>query len=45
VRNVYLAQCEKDESFKRIDCSDADGNMLPADSIFDKIKSELDKVL
>jgi dTMP kinase len=45
VRNVYLSQCEKDESFKRIDCSDADGNMLPADSIFDKIKSELDKVL
>ena len=45
VRNVYLAQCEKDESFKRIDCSDADGNMLPADSIFGKIKSEIDKVL
>ena len=45
VRNVYLTQCEKDENFKRIDCSDAEGNMLPADSIFAKIKSELDKVL
>jgi dTMP kinase len=45
VRNVYLAQCEKDESFKRIDCSDAEGNMLPADVIFGKIKSEIEKVL
>ena len=44
VRNVYLAQCDKDDSFKRIDCSDDEGNMLTADSIFGKIKSEIDKV-
>lgn len=45
VRQVYLDQCEKDVSFKRVDCSDPDGNMLPAEDIFNKIKSEIDKVL
>ena len=45
VRQVYLDQCEKDGSFKRVDCSDPDGNMLPAEEIFNKIKSEIDKVL
>lgn len=45
VRQVYLDQCEKDGSFKRVDCSDPDGNMLPAEEIFNKIKSEIDRVL
>ena len=41
VRAAYLAQCETDEGFRRIDCSDADGRMLPADAIFAKIKEQL----
>lgn len=45
VRKVYLSQCEEDPNFKRIDCSDADGSMLPADMIFGKIKNEIDILL
>ncbi len=33
VREVYLRQCEIDPNFIRIDCSAADGSMLPADEI------------
>lgn len=45
VRQVYLDQCGQDENFRRIDCSDSDGKMLPAESIFEKIKSVVDGVL
>lgn len=45
VRDVYLDQCRKDIEFKRIDCSDDDGNMLSPDSIFAKIKDEINKLL
>ena len=45
VRRLYLEQCELDSGFKRIDCGDADGHMLPACSIFAKIKSEIDKLI
>ena len=34
-----------DSHFIRIDCSDADGAMLPPDEIFAKIKAEVDSVL
>ncbi len=37
VRDVYLAQCEADPRFIRIDCSAPDGSMLPPDDIFSKM--------
>lgn len=37
VRNEYLKLCSEDPHFIRIDCSDAAGEMLPADEIFAKI--------
>lgn len=45
VRSMYLRQCGTDSHFIRIDCSDADGAMLPPDEIFAKIKAEVDSVL
>ncbi|NLB67328.1 MAG: thymidylate kinase [Bacteroidales bacterium] len=42
VRDIYLEQCALDESFKRIDCSDGNGNMLPANDIFIKIRKEIE---
>lgn len=45
VRGVYVEQCAEDPHFTRIDCSDAEGNMLPPDEIFAKIKSVVDNVL
>jgi len=45
VREMYMQQCSLDKDFKRIDCSDTEGNMLPAKSIFDKIKKEIDTIL
>ncbi len=39
VREVYLHECERDEHFIRIDCSDTDGNMASATEIFEKIKN------
>ncbi len=41
VRDIYLSQCESDPDFVRIDCSAADGSMLPPDKIFEKIRSVL----
>lgn len=45
VRAVYLRQCEVDPHFRRIDCSDSEGNMLPPEEIFAKIKSAVDSAL
>lgn len=45
VRDLYRAQCALDERFLRIDCSDADGRMLPAADIFASIRSEIDAIL
>lgn len=45
VRSMYLRQCRTDSHFIRIDCSDADGAMLPPDEVFAKIKAEVDSVL
>lgn len=42
VREVYVRQCELDPHFVRIDCSDENGNMLPPDDIFAKIKTAVD---
>lgn len=39
VRDIYRRQCESDPSFIRVDCADSEGNMLPPDEIFAKIKS------
>lgn len=39
VRAMYQRQAALDPSFVIVDCSDADGRMLPPDDIFDKIKA------
>lgn len=41
VRNVYLSECKRDASFKRVDCRGADGKMLSPDEIFELIKREI----
>ncbi|MBR4772658.1 MAG: thymidylate kinase, partial [Bacteroidales bacterium] len=38
VRKIYLRQCELDADFIRIDCADADGDILPAQTIFNDLK-------
>ena len=43
VREHYLGQCRRDPHFIRIDCSDPDGNMLPAADIFRRIRNEIEK--
>lgn len=43
VREHYLGQCRRDPHFIRIDCSDPDGNMLPAADIFSRIRNEIEK--
>ncbi len=45
VKDIYLSRCERDSRFIRIDCSDADGNMLGQEEIFSKIKAQIDSVL
>lgn len=45
VRAMYQRQCELDPAFIRIDCSDEYGNMLPPNSIFEKIQAVVNKVL
>ena len=45
VRAIYLEQCEADASFRRIDCSGPDGRMLPAEAIFEKIRSHIDNLV
>ena len=44
VRQVYLDQCERDDSFERIDCSDDTGAMLDPERIFSKIKARLESL-
>lgn len=41
VRDVYLAQVEKDPHFIRVDCSGPDGAILEPDGIFERIKEKL----
>ena len=45
VRDIYRKQCERDPKFIRIDCSDENGQMLPPDAIFAKIKSAVDSAI
>ena len=42
VREIYLRQASLDPGFIRIDCSGADGSMLPPDDIFAKVKAVTD---
>ena len=44
VRQVYLDQCERDDSFECIDCSDETGAMLDPERIFCKIKARLESL-
>ncbi|MBO4606176.1 MAG: dTMP kinase [Bacteroidales bacterium] len=43
VRDMYLMQAQKDPNLKVVDCSDKNGNMLPEDDIFAKIKALVDE--
>ena len=45
VRAIYQRQCEIDPKFIRIDCSDENGQMLPPDDIFSKIKHVVDAAI
>lgn len=45
VRRLYQEQCALDASFLRIDCSDAQGQMLPAGDIFSRIREQIDAAL
>ena len=45
VRDIYRKQCERDPKFIRIDCSDENGQMLPPDAIFAKIKGAVDTAM
>ena len=45
VRDIYRKQCERDPKFIRIDCSDENGQMLPPDAIFAKIKGAVDTAI
>lgn len=45
VLSIYRAQAARDPHFITVDCSDADGAMLPADAIFEKIKAVVDERL
>lgn len=43
VRDIYLQQSERDTSFIRVDCSDADGSMLGENEIFSRVRSVVEK--
>lgn len=45
VRGIYLAQCQADPKFMRIDCSGPDGKMLLPEDVFKKIKAAADRIL
>jgi dTMP kinase len=45
VRAIYQRQCEIDPKFIRIDCSDENGEMLPPDAIFNKVKAVVDSAI
>lgn len=43
VRETYLEQTERDSSFVRVDCSDAEGKMLGPEEIFGKLRKIVDE--
>ena len=45
VRDMYVAETARDPKFRRIDCSGAQGEMLPPDAIFDKVRATVDPYL
>jgi dTMP kinase len=45
VREMYCSQAARDPDFIVVDCADARGAMLPPDTIFEKVKSVVDKKL
>ena len=45
VRDMYLSETVRDPRFLRIGCEGADGEMLPPEEIFAKVKSTVDSFL
>lgn len=45
VRDMYRRQAALDPDFITVDCSDADGAILPPDAVFARIKSVVDRYL
>ena len=45
VRDMYVAETARDPKFRRIDCSSPQGEMLPPDTIFQKVKAAVDPYL
>ena len=45
VRDMYVAETARDPKFRRIDCSGPQGEMLPPDIIFQKVKAAVDPYL
>lgn len=45
VREIYLQETVRDPRFRRIDCADAKGRMLPPDAIFEKVREAVNRVL
>ena len=45
VREIYLQETVRDPRFRRIDCADAMGRMLPPDAIFEKVRDAVNQVL
>lgn len=45
VRGLYLEECLRDPSFRRIGCSDENGGILPENEIFSRIKDAVEGVI
>ena len=45
VRDIYLQETLRDKHFQRIDCSDAQGAMLPPEQIFKKVLGTVEPLL
>ena len=45
VRSLYVDETARDPQFRRIDCADEKGAMLPPDAIFAKVKAAVDPFL
>ena len=45
VRSIYLAQTQLDSRFQRIDCAGENGEMLPPDDIFARVRTVIDPYL
>ena len=45
VREVYLGETRRDPHFLRIDCAGPDGNMLPPDSVFERLIQPIESLL